>query len=256
MGEALAFRAIPGHEFSGVVAALGEGVVGFEVGQDVFGMNDWFSEGATAEFCTTDPLCIAPKPTNVSHVEAASVPIGALTAWQGLIDRAKIREGERVLVHGGAGAVGVFAVQLARMYEAHVITTVSAGDVEFVTGLGADEVIDYKSVRFDEVVRDVDVVFDAVGGKTLDDSWKVLKPGGRMVTISSEGEGRQDQRTKDAFFIVEPNQRELMEMARLLDDERLLTFVKAVVPFGDAGLAYSGEVSPNGRRGKVVVEVS
>jgi NADPH:quinone reductase-like Zn-dependent oxidoreductase len=106
-------HAIPGHEFSGIIASVGEHAVGFEPGQEVFGMNDWFSEGALAEYCLTQPSAIALKPSRLTHAEAAAVPIGALTAWQGLLDRAGLQAGERVLVHGGAGAVGVFAVQLA-----------------------------------------------------------------------------------------------------------------------------------------------
>ena len=118
--------AVPGHEFSGVVAEVGAGVTGFLAGDAVYGMNDWFADGATAEFCVTQASSVAQKPATRSHVEAASVPIGALTAWQGLFDRAKLKAGERVLVHGGAGAVGVFAVQLAKRHGAEVIATAFA----------------------------------------------------------------------------------------------------------------------------------
>src|SRR5229473_7822044 len=116
-------RAVPGHEFSGVIAAVGEDIAGFEIGQEVYGMNDWFLDGAMAEYCLTQPTSVAQKPPGLTHVEAASVPIGALTAWQGLFDRAQLQAGEHVLVHGGAGAVGVFAIQLARLHGAHVIAT-------------------------------------------------------------------------------------------------------------------------------------
>src|SRR5262249_17547663 len=117
------------------------------------------------------------------HVHAAASPISALTAWQGLFDRSRLAPGERVLIHGAAGGVGVFAVQLAHWRGARVIGTASAANLDFVRGLGADGVIDYRAARFEDVVRDVDVVFDAVGGETLDRSWKVLSPGGRLVTI-------------------------------------------------------------------------
>src|SRR4029453_670672 len=127
----------------------------FEIGDDVYGMNDWFVDGATAEFCITLPQNIALKPTTLSHEAAASVPLGALTSRQGLIDRAKLEPGERVLVHGGAGAVGLYAVQFAHIRGARIITTVSAQDIDFVKNLGADEAIDYKTTRFEEVVRDV-----------------------------------------------------------------------------------------------------
>lgn len=163
-GEAR-LHAIPGHEFSGVVEAKGDGVSGFAVGQAVYGMNDWFAEGAMAEFCLAQPQSIAAKPTKLTHEEAATVPIGALTAWQGLFDRAKLQPGERVLVHGGAGGVGLFAVQLAHHRKAHVIATTSTQTVGLVKELGADEVIDYKTARFENRVRDVDVVFDGVGAR-------------------------------------------------------------------------------------------
>src|SRR5262249_61487004 len=138
-----------------------------------------------AESRSTLPRYIARKSATLSHEAAASVPIGALTAWQGLIDRAKIEPGELVLVHGGAGAVGLYAVQLAHIRGARVITTVSAQDIDFVKRLGADEAIDYRGCRFEREVRDVDVVFDAVGGDTLERSWNVLKPDGRMITIAA-----------------------------------------------------------------------
>ena len=150
------------------------------------------------------PRILRGSPATLSHEAAASVPIGALTSWQGLIDRAKLEPGERVLVHGGAGAVGLYAVQLAHIHGARIITTVSAQDIDFVKRLGADEVIDYKASRFEKEVRDVDVVFDAVGGDTLERSWGLLRPGGRMITIAADSEGTADQRVKDAFFIVEP----------------------------------------------------
>jgi NADPH:quinone reductase-like Zn-dependent oxidoreductase len=249
-------RAVPGHEFSGVITAIGKGVQDFEVGDEVYGMNDWYADGATAEFCITVPQNIARKPATLSHETAASVPIGALTSWQGLIDRAKLEQAERVLIHGGAGAVGIYAVQLAHMRGARVITTVSTQDIEFVKRLGADEVIDYKASRFEKEVRDVDVIFDAVGGDTLDRSWGVLKPGGRMITIAADGEGTTDQRVKDAYFIVEPNQKQLVEIAKQLDAGYLRAFVKTTIPLNEASAAYSGAVRDKRGHGKIVISVA
>ena len=249
-------RAVPGHEFSGVIAAIGKDVQDFEIGDEVYGMNDWFVDGATAEFCITLPQNIARKPATLSHEVAASVPIGALTSWQGLIDRAKLEPGERVVVHGGAGAVGLYAVQLAHIRGAHVITTVSAQDVDFVKQLGVDEAIDYKASRFEKEVRDVDVVFDAVGGDTFERSWSVLKPGGRMITIAADSEGTADQRVKDAFFIVEPNQKQLVEIAKQLDAGHLRAFVKTTVPLNEASAAYSGALTHKSGHGKIVIAVS
>jgi NADPH:quinone reductase-like Zn-dependent oxidoreductase len=249
-------NAIPGHEFSGVVAALGKGVNNFNVKDEIYGMNDWFADGATAEFCLTQPQCIALKPKSLTHDLAATVPIGALTAWQGLFDRAKMQPGERVLVQGAAGAVGLFAVQLAHLHGAHVIATASATNTDFVKQLGANEVIDYKTSRFEEQVKNVDIVFDAVGGETLDRSWCVLKPGGRLVTIAADSEGTTDQRVKDAFFIVEPNHNQLVEVADLIDGGTLKAFVGAVVPLEDAARAYGRDLRGKRGYGKVVIAVS
>ena len=241
--------AVPGHEFSGVIAALGQNTSGFEIGQEVYGLNDWFADGATAEFCVTQLTSIAPKPTTLTHEEAATVPIGALTAWQGLLERTKIQHGERVLVHAAAGSVGIFAVQLARLHGAHVIATASSRNLKLVAELGAAEVIDYQTSRFEEQTQKVDVVFDGVGGETLDRSRGMLKPGGRLVTIV-------DDRDKDLFFIVEPNQTQLIEVGKLLDAGKMKTFLGAVVPLTEASSAYSGGIAKTGKHGKVVVAIT
>jgi NADPH:quinone reductase-like Zn-dependent oxidoreductase len=239
--------AIPGHEFSGVIAALGRDTSGFQTGQEIYGMNDWFADGAMAEFCVTQAESIALKPATLTHEAAATVPIGALTAWQGLLERAKIQRGERVLVHGAAGSVGIFAVQLASLHGAHVIGTASAPNLKLVAELGAEEVIDYRASRFEDRAGKVDVVFDAVGGETLDRSASMLKSGGRLVTIV-------DQRSPD-FFIVEPNQKQLIEVAELLDAGRLKTYVNAAVPLAEAVKAYSGAVPNKRGYGKVVIVI-
>jgi NADPH:quinone reductase-like Zn-dependent oxidoreductase len=246
-------NAIPGHEFSGVIGGLGDGADGFAIGQEVYGMNDWYEEGATAEYCLTKPSSIASKPASLSHELAATVPIGALTAWQGLLDRAKLQQGERVLVHGGAGGVGVFVVQLAHIHGAHVIATTSSHTVNLVKELGADEIIDYKTDRFEQVIDPVNVVFDTVGGTIGERSWTVLKPGGRMISIVSDSGA--DPRAKDAFFIVEPNHFQLAEVAKMLDAGSLRTFVNAAVPLNDAATAYAGKVQQKRGYGKVVVVI-
>jgi NADPH:quinone reductase-like Zn-dependent oxidoreductase len=249
-------NAIPGHEFSGIIAALGEDVTGLTIGQPVYGMNDWFAEGATADFCLTLPSSIAPKPATLTHAEAATIPIGALTAWQGLFDRANLQPNDRVLIHGGAGAVGLFAVQLAHRHGAHVIATASTQTLSLVKQLGADQVIDYKTARFQDLVHDIDLVFDTVGGETRDLSWSLLKPEGRMVTISADAETSTDPRTKDHFFIVEPNQSQLIEIAKLLDAGSLKTFVNATVPFDEAAAAYARTIPQKLGYGKVVITLA
>jgi NADPH:quinone reductase-like Zn-dependent oxidoreductase len=245
-------HAIPGHEFSGTIAAVGAGADG-AVGEVVFGMNDWYAQGATAEFCCAPPSAIAPKPTRLTHVEAASVPIDALTAWQGLFDRAQLQVGERVLIHGGAGAVGVLAIQLACWRGAHVLTTASGHDRDFLLRLGAQQVIDYHTERFEDVAKDVNVVFDAVGGSTLQRSWGVLGPRGRLVTIVSTVKSADDERTKQALFFVEPNRRQLCDIAAMLDAGQLRPVVGTVLPFAQAAAAYTREPMRNRRPGKTVV---
>ena len=245
-------HAIPGHEFSGAIAAVGVGADGI-VGQEVFGMNDWYAQGATAEFCCAPPSAIAPKPARLTHVEAASVPIDALTAWQGLFERAQLQAGERVLIHGGAGAVGVLAIQLARWRGAHILTTASGQDRDFLLRLGAQQVIDYHTERFEDVAGNVDVVFDAVGGSTLQRSWGVLGPGGRLVTIVSTVKSADDERTKHALFFVEPNRRQLCAIAAMLDAGQLRTGVGAVIPFAQAAMAFAREPVRDRRPGKTVV---
>jgi NADPH:quinone reductase-like Zn-dependent oxidoreductase len=249
-------RAVPGHEFSGIIAAVGEETVGFDIGQEVYGMNDWFSDGAMAEYCLTQPTRVAHKPPRLTHVEAASVPLGALTAWPGLFERARLQAGEHVLGHGGAGAVGLFALQLARLRGAHVTATASARNLAFVSQLGAEQVMDYHAGRFEDNVPKMDVVFDTVGGETLQRSWGVLKPGGRMLTIAAESETTPDDRVQQAFFIVEPHHAQLPRIGDLLEAGDLHPVVDAVLPLAQASAAYTGEVGQRRGRGKLVVAVA
>src|SRR4029453_13897189 len=229
-GEPRPFPIIPGHEFSGEVHALGSGVNDVAVGDAVFGMNDWFGDGAQGEFCVAPSAEVAPKPTSINHAMAAVVPISALTAWQGLVERAKLTRGNGGLVHGSAGNVGLFAVQIAHGIGAHVIGTASGHDLEFVRSLGADEVIDYRARSFEDAVKGVDVVFDTVGGDTLARSWGILCPGGRIVTTAADAEHTREQRVKDAFFIVEPNRQQLTPISRMIDAGKLRVFVGAAFP--------------------------
>jgi NADPH:quinone reductase-like Zn-dependent oxidoreductase len=243
---------ILGHEFSGVVAAIGPACTGVQVGDAVFGLNDWFTDGAQAEYCLTVPVNVAPKPASLKHTQAAVVPISALTAWQGLIDRAQLSEGQRVLIHGAAGGVGSFAVQLAHHKKAHVIATVSATNADFVKSLGADEVIDYKTTPFEKVVKDVDVVFDTVGGDTRDRSWGVLRKGGQLVTIAADPDRLSQPRVRDAFFIVEPNKSQLIEISRLIDTGVIKPVVGSIFLMKEFREAYERKPA----RGKNVLHIA
>ena len=253
-GEPRPFPIVPSHEFSGVIAALGHAANAFKVGDAVYGLNDWYANGAAAEYCVAPATAVAPAPTTLDHTKAAVVPISALTAWQGLFERAKLKAEERVLIHGGAGGVGVFAVQLAKWRGAQVIATASKHNLDFVRSLGADEVIDYRTTRFEEIARGMDVVFDAVGGETLDRSWGVLKPNGRLMTIAAQSEAYSEPRVRGAFFIVEPNQGQLVEISKLLDSGRIRSFVEAVFGLEQAREAYARAMR-GGMRGKVALLV-
>jgi NADPH:quinone reductase-like Zn-dependent oxidoreductase len=251
-GTTRAFPTILGHEFSGVVDATGPACVGVQVGDPVYGLNNWFIDGAQADYCLTVPANIAPKPGTLDHAQAAAVPISALTAWQALIEHAQLAQGQRVLVHGAAGGVGSFAVQVACHKGAHVIATASAGNADFVTALGADEVIDYRTTPFEAVVRDVDVVLDTVGGDTRDRSWGILSKGGRLVTIAADAERLTQPRVRDAFFIVEPNRIQLIEIARLIDAGVIRPIVGAVFAMEHFQQAYDQKPI----RGKHVLRIA
>jgi NADPH:quinone reductase-like Zn-dependent oxidoreductase len=138
---------VPSHEFSGVIAAIGPEITGLKEGDPVYGMNDWFSDGAAAEYCVATPAGIAPKPAAIDHLHAAAVPISGLTAWQALFERGKLAAGQKILIHGGAGGVGTMAIQLAAWKGAFVATTVSEANTEFVRTLGAHEPIDYRKTK-------------------------------------------------------------------------------------------------------------
>jgi NADPH:quinone reductase-like Zn-dependent oxidoreductase len=249
--------AVPAHEFSGTVAALGDDVHDFFLNPNIFGMNDWFAEGALAEFCLTEARSIAPAPQTLNPIEAATVPISALTAWQGLFEHGHLHPGDRVLIHGAGGSVGLFAVQIAHLHGAHILATASPSDFDLLRRLGADETIDYHTTRFEDVItQPVDIVFDAVGGDTLIRSYPLIKPGRFVVTIAADSESSPDPRVKSSFFIVKPHQRQLMEIAALIDTGKLKTFVDSVLPFAHAAKAYDGKAENGTGHGKIVVTVN
>ena len=171
---------IPGSELAGVVEMLGPGVTRFEKGQAVYGRG---GQGTYADYAIIAAESLAPKPGNISFDQAAAVPVGARTAWMALFHLADLQPGQRILVHGAAGGVGNYAVQLARWKGAHIIGTASFNNLEFVRSLGAETVIDYNATPFEEVAHDLDVVVDTVGGETQDRSWSLIKPGGILIAI-------------------------------------------------------------------------
>jgi len=245
--------ATPSYEFSGVVAAVGPDVDDVEVGEAVYALNDFDREGAAAEYTTIQAEFLAPKPENLGHVESAALPLAGLSAWQGLFIHGELTEGQRVLVHGAAGGVGHLAVQLARVRDAYVIGTASAASVDAVRGLGADEVIDHSSVRFEDAVEDVDLVFDAAGGEKLKRSPAVLRSGGRLVSVAAEPPRRRGM--KSIYFVVEPNREQLVELARLADQGDLRPAIDEVFPLVDARRAFERSLDDQ-RRGKIVLRVA
>ena len=253
-GKPREFPIVLSHEFSGRVESVGENVRNVNVDEEVYGLNDWFENGEQAEYCVAPQRALARKPKSLGHDHAAVVPISALTAWQGLFSRANLQKTQRVLIHGGAGGVGSFAVQLARWRGAHVVATASSTNLDFVRMLGADEVIDYRTTRFEDVVCDQDVVFDSVGGETLERSWHVLKPKGKLVTVATQSERTDEQRVRDAFMLVQADGAQLAEIASLIDTGKLRVFVADVFPFFKAREAYARTHQGN-LRGKVALSV-
>ena len=246
---------IPCHDLSGVVAGTGPGVTGWQPGDEVYGLVGFDRPGAAADFVTAPVADLAPKPAAVDHVAAAAVPLGALTAWQALHEHAKVQPGQHVLVHGGAGGVGAYAVQLAAQLGARVTATASARNQAFVTGLGTDAVLDYTG-RFEDHVHDVDVIIDPVGGSTAARSWPLLRSGGTLVAIAEEldpvAAGRDDGRS--VYFVVEPNGGQLRELAALIDRQQLRPVVSAVFELGALAEAFQAQRSAR-PPGKVIITV-
>jgi NADPH:quinone reductase-like Zn-dependent oxidoreductase len=245
---------VPGHEVSGIVEEVGTGAAGIEVGDEVFGVIDFRRDGADADFVAVRADELVPKPATATHAEAAAVPLSALTAWQALFDQGDLARGQRVLVHGGAGGVGSFAVQLARWRGALVTATSSARDADFVRGLGADEVIDYRTQRFEDEVADLDLVFDTVGGDTWERSWGVLGPRGRLVSIAvpRPPERDMDDGRRAIWFIVKQDRQQLVEIADLIDTGQLRPIVAAELPLVRGQEAY-GPSALRAGPGKVVL---
>lgn len=248
--------AIPGHEVCGIIEALGRDVQTAVVGETVYGLTSFFRDGAAAEYVAVAADDLAPKPQTLDAVNAASVPLSALTAWQALFDHAGLQPGQKVLIHGAAGGVGIFAVQIARWHGAHVIATASGDSAEMLKGLGAERVIDYKTQAFENEVSDVDVVLDAIGDDTQRRSWQVLKKGGVLVSIAGESIDlpSPDLGVRGIFFIVRPSRQQLMEIGKLIDRGSIRTVIAGVFPLAEAGEAFK-MVTEHGKVGKIVLRV-
>ncbi|WP_096305324.1 NADP-dependent oxidoreductase [Jatrophihabitans sp. GAS493] len=242
---------IPSHEVSGTVAGIGAAVFDLAVGDDVYGLIEFDRDGAAAQYVTVPAADLARKPASIDHVQSAALPLAALTAWQALVDHAKLVVGESVLVTGGAGGVGAYVVQLAHHFGAQVSATISNGDAdEYVWELGADEVFVL------EALGTFDVVIDTVGGAALAAAYSHLRDGGRLITLSAPPapELKQGRNVRDEFFVVRPNRAQLEKIAALVDAGTLKSLVGETFPLAETATAYADR-GRHGGPGKTVLIV-
>jgi len=247
-----------GSDLSGVIDSIGPGVEPFKVGDEVFGVTNERFTGAYAEYALAKAAMIAPKPKSLNHTHAASVPVVAVTAWQMVFDFARLSSGQSVLIQGGAGNVGGYAVQFARLAGALVIATTSAKDVSYVRSLGGVGVIDYRATRFEERVKETDAVIDTVGGDTLDRSYGVLKRGGIVVSSAAQpsNEKAEHHGVRAVFFLVQVTTERLRKIAELIDAEKLRTEVGEVLWLDEARKGHEMLEGAPHRRGKIVIKVA
>ena len=246
--------AIPSYEVSGVIVGLGPDVTGFAIGDAVYGLTGFERDGVAAELAVIPADRLAGKPSSLSHVEASCIPLAGLSAMQGLFDHGRLEAGQRVLIHGGAGGVGGFAVQLAKIHGAYVIATATGSRVETARELGADEVVDHQTNTFTQI-EPVDLVFDTVGGSRLAGSPALVVPGGRIVSIAERPPaGLGAEEVESIFFIVEPNADQLAELARLADMGDLRVLVDSTFALARAQEAFH-RLQSGDAIGKVVLTV-
>jgi NADPH:quinone reductase-like Zn-dependent oxidoreductase len=250
--------AIPAHEFSGVVVAVATDDSPFGVGDEVFGLIRFERQGAAAGYVTVPAADLAKKPAHLSHAETAALPLAALTAWQALFDVAAVKPNDRVLVHGGVGGVGIFAVQLAKTAGASVSTTVRADGIALAKELGADEVINTDEADFLTAGRRFDVVIDTIGGDTLVRSYGVTVEGGRLVTLQAPPDPDLAVRAKieATFFIVSPDVSELNRLAGLADSGDLRVILAATFPLEQGRAAFESGQGIRKAPGKTVLIVT
>jgi NADPH:quinone reductase-like Zn-dependent oxidoreductase len=247
-----------GSDLSGEIVAMGSGVTELRVGDQVYGVTNPQFVGAYAEYALASAGMVSNKPTSLTHVEAASVPVVAVTAWQALFDHAQLKAGQTVVIHGAAGNVGSYAVQLAHHAGLQTVVTASTGDISVVRDLGANRVVDYRTQRFEEEVRDADAVIDLVGGETQTRSFQVLRRGGKLISAVSRPDQDLAKRygVEASFFLVDVTSQYLTMIARLFDSGKLRTNVGAVLPLADAREAHLmlEHVRPQ-PKGKIVLDV-
>ncbi|MGO6696052.1 NADP-dependent oxidoreductase [Rhizobium johnstonii] len=247
-----------GSDLSGDVVSIGAGVAGLAVGDPVYGVTNPRFIGAYAQYAVASAEMVARKPATISYADAASIPVIAVTAWQGLFDQAQLVAGQKVLIHGAAGNVGAYAVQLARRAGIEIIATAARKDFPYLRELGTDILVDYHSERFEDVARDVDAVLDLVGGETQRRSFQVLRRGGKLVSAVSppEQDLASQHGVEAAFFLVSVGTEQLTKIAELIDNGALKTRVGTILPLEEA---YEAHLMLDGVRrapgGKIVLSV-
>ena len=248
---------IPGSDVAGVIEYVGRGVSDFKAGDAVFGATNAQFTGGYAEYAVAPATTVAKMPGRIGFVEAASVPVVACTAWQMVFEHGAVDPAKRVLVHGAAGNVGAYAVQLAKRAAREVAATSSSSDADYVRMLGADRVIDFQTARFEQELTDFDVVLDTIGGDTQERSFAVLKPGGVLVSAVSEPDQQKAvrHRVRALFFLVEVTTRRLEQIAALIDAGELQTRVGEVLPLADVRIAHEMLAGKPHKGGKIVLTV-
>jgi NADPH:quinone reductase-like Zn-dependent oxidoreductase len=247
-----------GSDLSGDIVSIGADVTDLAGGDPVYGVTNPRFIGAYAQYAVASANMIARKPATIGYVDAASVPVIAVTAWQGLLDQAQLVTGQKVLIHGAAGNVGAYAVQLARRAGIQIVATAAQKDFAYLRELGADALVDYHSERFEDVARDVDAVLDLVGGDTQRRSFQVLRRGGKLISaVSPPDQDLASQHgVQAAFFLVSVGTGNLTKIAELIDNGDLKTRVGMILPLGDA---YAAHLMLEGVRsapgGKIVLSV-
>jgi NADPH:quinone reductase-like Zn-dependent oxidoreductase len=249
--------AIPGYDIAGVVEKTGAKITKFKTGDPVYAYINLKDGGGYAEYAVATEVEAAPKPQSLNYVEAAAVPLVAETAWQALIDTAKLSAGQTVLIHGGSGGVGTFAVQIAKARGAKVIATASTANQDLLKQLGADVAIDYTKAKFEDVAKDVDVVLDSVGKDTLARSYGVVKKGGFIASLVARPDPTELEKhgIHGASLSVEPNSRELAEIGKLIDEKKIKVIVSQTFPLSEAIKAQE-QVATGHTRGKIVLKVA
>jgi NADPH:quinone reductase-like Zn-dependent oxidoreductase len=246
---------IPGYDMAGVVEKVGAKVTKLKIGDPVYAYLLW--GGGWAEYVVTNEGEAAIKPQSLNYIEAAAVPLAALTAWQALIDTAKLSAGQTVLIHGGSGGVGSFAIQIAKARDAKVIATASTGNQDLLKQLGADTTIDYTKTKFEDVAKDVDVVLDPVGKDTLARSYGVVKKGGIVVTLVAKcDQAELDKRgIRGESLSSHPDALALAQITRLIEEKKIKPIVSLVLPLAEATRAFE-QAATHHTRGKIVLKVA